>query len=78
MAVRTMKYSAVCPDILCPILDVFYLKVGDIESVVMYPDGDVYDIQVAGIKREVFPGPVPQWEARVPDYCTIQAQEQEE
>ena len=77
MAVRAMKYSTVHPDVLCPTLDVFYLRVRDIESVVMYPDGDVYNVQVAGIKREVFPGLVPQWEARAPDYRTIQAQEQE-
>ena len=59
-------------------LNVFYLRVGDIESVVVYPDGDMYNVQVAGIKREVFPGPVLQWEAHVLDYHTIQAQEREE
>ena len=64
MAVRATKYSTVRPDVLCPTLNVFYLRIGDIESVVVYPDSDVYDIQIAGIKWEMFPGPVPQWEAR--------------
>ena len=73
MAVRSMKYSTIHLDVLYPTLNVFYLSVGDIESMVMYSDGDMYNFQVAGIKREVFPGPVPQWEARAPDYRTIQA-----
>ena len=60
MAVRTTKYSTIRPDILCPTLDVFYLRVRDIKSVVVYPDSDMYDVQVAGIKREVFPGLIPQ------------------
>ena len=78
MAVRATKYSTVCPDVLCPTLNVFYLRVRDIKSMVVYPDSDVYNVQVAGIKREVFPGPVPQWEACAPDYRTVQAQEREE
>ena len=78
MAIRATKYSTVRPNVLCPTLNVFYLRVRDIESVVVYPDSDMYDIQIAGIKREMFPGPVPPWEARAPDYHTIQAWEREE
>ena len=78
MAVRATKYSTVHLDVLCPTLNVFYLRVRDIESMVVYPDSDMYDIQIASIKREMFPGPVPQWEAHAPDYCTIQAWEREE
>ena len=73
MAVRATKYSTIRPDVLCPTLDVFYLRVRDIESMVMYPDSYMYDIQVAGVEGKMFPGPVPQGESCVLDYCAVQA-----
>jgi hypothetical protein len=40
-------------------LDVSYLRVGDIEPVVVHPDGDMHNVHVAGVEREVFSGSIP-------------------
>jgi hypothetical protein len=44
---------------MCPVLNVLYLWVGGIKTMVMDPDGNVDNVQIASVKQEMFSGLIP-------------------